>query len=109
MVATQQQPGPEQQASRVLPVERRSAPRYAERMRILLREDRFATAGYTINISSHGALVRTSAPLRVGALYDLYIQTGRGVRHTAVKVMRALPHYGYAIRFEQPIRDVAVG
>jgi hypothetical protein len=55
-------------------IERRRAVRAGERVRVLLREDRFATSGYTLNVSRHGALIRSAAPLRLGADYDFYLQ-----------------------------------
>jgi hypothetical protein len=87
-------------------VERRLAVRVQERVRVLLREDRFATSGYTLNICRQGALIRSAAPLRPGTSYDFYLQGGPGkVRRTRVRVLRELPHYRYAVRFEDEITD----
>src|SRR5688572_14483601 len=61
-------------AATAKPMDRRRGHRYDVRLRILLREDRFATAGYTVNISSSGAFIRTSAPLRLGARYHLSLE-----------------------------------
>jgi hypothetical protein len=84
--------------------ERRRADRYDLRLRILLREDRFATAGYTVNISASGAFVRTSAPLRLGARYHFSVELPDRVDHTQVKVLRELPDYMYAVEFENSVR-----
>jgi hypothetical protein len=86
-------------------IERRRAVRAGERVRVLLREDRFATSGYTLNVSRHGALIRSAAPLRLGADYDFYLQGDPGVRRTRVRVLRELPHYRYAVRFEDEITE----
>ena len=87
-------------AATAKPMDRRRGHRYDVRLRILLREDRFATAGYTVNISSSGAFIRTSAPLRLGARYHLSLEMPEGVDHTQVRVLRELPDYMYAVEFE---------
>ena len=91
-----------------LPGERRRADRVESQLRVLLREDRFATAGYTVNISRSGALLRTSAPLRHGALYDFYLDTGDRLQRAAARVVRELPGYIYAIRFESAALPVTL-
>ena len=108
MIVTHEQRTYEVPVSRGGLLERRSSARQDERLRVLLREDRFATSGFTVNVSPHGALVRTSAPLRLDAVYDLYLAGPLGVRHASVKVVRALPNYIYAVRFEDPIKDFSV-
>jgi hypothetical protein len=83
--------------------ERRSSRRVKTTLRVLLREDRFATSGRTIDVGTHGALVQTSAPLRLRAVYDLYVQRHVHVHHSTVRVLRELPGYVYALRFDEAL------
>jgi hypothetical protein len=96
------QPSPN---SRYLNPERRVSPRTGCRLRVLLREDRFATSGYTVNISHHGALLQTSAPLRIGALYDFYLEAAGKLQRISARAVRELPGYIYAVQFESEVKQ----
>jgi hypothetical protein len=73
------------------------------RVRVLLREDRFAASGYTENVSCSGALVRTSVPLRLNALYEFFVQGPDDVERAEARVVREMPYCLYAVEFERPL------
>ena len=70
------------------------------RIRVLLAEKGLGTAGHTVNISRHGALVRTFAPLRDNVTYDLFLEGPCGVEKVTARVVRELPDFTYALEFD---------
>lgn len=83
--------------------DRRQAPRCPLCVRVLIVEDRFATSGFTENVSRQGALVETSAPLRVGTSYEIWLELPGGMHHTNAHVIRELPGFLYAMHLDEPI------
>lgn len=55
----------------------------------------FAYAGQTVTVNVHGALIRTSAPLKLGDQITLHVHlTGQSTIATVVFAIEELSHFG---------------
>jgi len=97
----------------ILSQERNSALRRSTRIptdiRVEVKSDRFAYAGETITVNLHGALVRISAPLKVGDRVTLQVHhTGRSAPGAVVFADKGSSQFGVELERPENIWGVRV-
>ncbi len=80
----------------------RRSTRVATDIVVELKGEKFAYAGQTVSVNLHGGLIRTAAPLELGAVVTVYVH--RSGKSAPARVVFRSPSepFEYGIELEQP-------